>query len=304
MGKYILGRVGQAVLALWAVVTIVFVLGRLSGNPLELLLGPTASQADRAALAQYLGLDKPLLAQYGLYLVHAVQGNLGQSIFWQRPVVVTVMERVPATLELGFLAIVFTIVIGIPVGVLSAVRRGSILDTVARLVSVTGQSMPGFWLGILLIFIFAVKLKVLPAGGMGDWKSYILPAFTMGFASAAGIMRITRSCMLEVLDQDFVTLHRAKGLAESVVIWKHAMRNSSIPLVTFAVTLFVAFLGAAVVTETVFAWPGVGRLTLEAISYRDYPVVQGAILYLSALYVFANLAVDIAYVWIDPRVRY
>jgi ABC-type dipeptide/oligopeptide/nickel transport system permease component len=210
----------------------------------------------------------------------------------------------PNTLTLGAVGIVFSIIIGVPIGVYSAVKRGTALDHVARVIAVTGQAVPTFWLGIMLILIFGVWLAWLPPGGKSGPESYILPGITLGYFTAAAIMRLTRSSMLEVLGAEYVKFARIKGLHEQVVVWKHALKNATIPVLTFSVMLFVIFLGGAVVTETVFAWPGLGRLILEGINTRDYPIVQGGVMVFSAIYLLANLMVDILYSYFNPKIRY
>jgi len=286
------------------VVSIVFVLTRLSGNPIYLLLDINATQRDQEILTRHLGLDKPLPVQYGIYVMNVAVGDFGNSIISRRPVTEHIWERLPATVELGFVAMFLSVLIGVPLGMYSAVRRGGVLDTAARVFAVLGQSMPTFWLGLMLILFFGVVLGVLPAGGRGGLLHLVLPAFTLGYFTSAAILRLTRSAMLEVLGSDYIKFARLKGLHEQVVLWKHGLRNALLPVVTFAVLLFVQFLGGAVVTETVFAWPGLGRLILESITTRDYPVVQAGVLVLSALYLTGNLCVDLLYSYLNPRIRH
>jgi len=304
MVRYLIGRVLQALLSMLVVISIVFVLARLSGNPVHLLLDVNATQRDLEILTRHLGLDKPWLVQYGLYVKNIVQGDFGKAVLTRRPVVEHIWERLPATVELGFMAMFLSVAIGIPIGVYSAVRRGSILDSGARVFAVLGQSMPPFWLGLMLILFFGVILGILPAGGRGGFQHLLLPAFTLGYFTSAAIMRLTRSSMLEVLGADYIKFARLKGLHEQVVLWKHGLKNALLPVITFAVMLFVQFLGGAVVTETVFAWPGLGRLVLESITTRDYPIVQAGVLVLSALYLTGNLLVDLLYSWLNPKIRY
>jgi peptide/nickel transport system permease protein len=304
MARYLIGRVAQTVLSMLVVVSIVFVLTRLSGNPVYLLLDVNATPRDQEILTRHLGLDKPLVVQYGLYVANIVVGDFGNSIISRRPVVEHIWERLPATVELGFVAMFLSILIGVPLGMYSAVGRGGIMDSSARVFAVLGQSMPAFWLGLMLILFFGVVLGVLPAGGRGTVWHLILPAFTLGYFTSAAILRLTRSAMLEVLGSDYIKFARLKGLHEQVVLWKHGLRNALLPVVTFAVLLFVQFLGGAVVTETVFAWPGLGRLILESITTRDYPIVQAGVLVLSALYLTGNLLVDLLYSYLNPKIRH
>jgi ABC-type dipeptide/oligopeptide/nickel transport system permease component len=286
------------------VISIVFVLTRLSGNPVHLLLDVNATQRDLEILTRHLGLDKPLPVQYGIYVKNIALGDLGKSVLTRRPVTEHIWERLPATVELGFVAMFLSVLIGVPIGVYSAVRRGGMLDSGARVFAVLGQSLPPFWLGLMLILVFGVILGLLPAGGRGGIQHLLLPAFTLGYFTSAAIMRLTRSSMLEVLGTDYVKFARLKGLHEQVVLWKHGLKNALLPVVTFAVMLFVQFLGGAVVTETVFAWPGLGRLILESITTRDYPIVQAGVLVLSALYLTGNLLVDLLYSWLNPKIRH
>ena len=303
MGRFLLGRVLQTVLSMLVVISIVFVLTRLSGNPIHLLLDVNATERDQEILTRYLGLDQPLPVQYAIYVKNLARGDLGHSILSRRPVAEHIWERLPATVELGFVAMFLSVLIGVPLGVYSAVRRGGIMDGAARVFAVLGQSMPTFWLGLMLILFFGVVLGVLPAGGRGGLEHLILPAFTLGYFTSAAILRLTRSAMLEVLGSDYIKFARLKGLHEQVVLWKHGLKNALLPVVTFAVMLFVQFLGGAVVTETVFAWPGLGRLILESITTRDYPIVQAGVLVLSALYLTGSLFVDVLYSYLNPRIR-
>ncbi len=304
MVGYVVGRVLQALLSMLVVISIVFVLTRLSGNPVYLLLDVNATQRDFDLLTRHLGLDKPLIVQYGLYVKNIVQGDFGKSVLTRRPVTEHIRERLPATVELGVVAMFLSVAMGVPIGVYSAVRRGGVLDMGARVFAVLGQSLPPFWLGLMLILLFGVILGILPAGGRGGPQHLLLPAFTLGYFTSAAIMRLTRSSMLEVLGTDYIKFARLKGLHEQVVLWKHGLKNALLPVITFAVMLFVQFLGGAVVTETVFAWPGLGRLILESITTRDYPIVQAGVLVLSALYLIGNLCVDVLYSWLNPRIRY
>jgi peptide/nickel transport system permease protein len=304
MWRYLTGRVIQTIGSMLVVVSIVFVLTRMSGNPVHLLLDVSATERDQEILTRHLGLDRPLPVQYGLYVRNIALGDFGSSILTRRPVTEHILERLPATVELGVTAMFLSVLIGVPLGVYSAVYRGRLLDRAVRVFAVLGQSMPTFWLGLMLILFFGVMLGVLPAGGRGGFWHLILPAFTLGYFTSAAILRLTRSAMLEVLGSDYIKFARLQGLPEPVVLWKHGLRNALLPVVTFAVLLFVQFLGGAVVTETVFAWPGLGRLILESITTRDYPIVQAGVLVLSALYLAGNLCVDLLYSVLNPRIRH
>ena len=304
MLKYAGSRFLQALLTLWVLSIFVFVMVRLTGNPLDLVLDSSAGARDRAAAASQLGLDKPLINQYGIFLKGAVQGDFGKSIRARQPVIDLIMERLPNSMELTVISFVLATVVGLMIGVSSAVARGSALDTAARIFAVLGQSMPSFWLGLLLMLVFGVWLRLLPVSGKESWASFILPAFTMGWYQMAAIMRLTRSTMLETLGTEYVKLARIKGVPEVWVIWKHALRNCLIPISTMLVILFVTMISGAVLVETVFAWPGVGRLIVDAVTWRDYPLVQGLVLFIGAMYAVASFGLDMLYMVVNPRVRH
>jgi peptide/nickel transport system permease protein len=305
MRRYMLERGAQSLASLFVVVSIVFLLGRLTGNPIDLLLDDYATEDQKARIAAELGLDQPWPVQYVVYLGKIVQGDFGRSIRSNRPAMAEVLERVPATLQLGLVAMVLTLALAPTIGVFAAVNRGKPGDTLARLVAIVGHSVPSFWLAIVLIWIFAVHLRWLPTSGQGGLEHMILPAITIGWFAMTGIMRLTRSSMLDVLNTEYVKFARLKGLSEPVVIWKHAFKNAALPVVTFAGIVFVgAFLAGSIVVETVFAWPGVARLILEAVTSRDYPVVQAGVIFVAALYIASNFAVDLLYGYLNPRIRY
>lgn len=305
MKRYVLDRAGQSLVSLLVVVSLVFVLARLTGNPLDLLLDDYASEEQKARLAAELGLDQPWPTQYVIYLSKIAQGDFGRSIRSNRPAMLEVLERVPATLQLGLAAMALTLLVAPVVGVYAAVNRGRPFDTGARLVAMLGHSVPSFWLGIVLIWIFAVHLRLLPTSGQGGPEHLILPAITLAWFSMTGIMRLTRSSMLEVLGTEYIKFARLKGLPEAAVIWKHGFKNGALPVVTFAGIVFVsAFLAGSIVVETVFAWPGVARLLLDAVTSRDYPLVQAGVLFVATLYILMNFAVDILYAYLNPRIRY
>jgi peptide/nickel transport system permease protein len=305
MQRYISRRLIQMIIALFLMSVIVFLLGRLSGDPVSMLLSQYSTEEDRVRITEQLGLTKPILEQYGIFIFNALKGDLGKSVAGDnRPALTLILERFPASLELALVALIISILIGIPLGVLSAVKRGSFLDASARLVALLGQSLPAFWLGIVLMYFFSVKLRLLPTSGYGGIQHFILPAATMGLFTVAAVTRLTRSSMLEVLDSEYIKLARIKGVSEVIVIWKHALRNSLMPVITFMGTFFATMITGAVVIETVFSWPGIGRLAYESILNRDFPVMQGVILFMTTLYILANLIVDVLYAWVDPRIRY
>ena len=304
MFRFVTGRALQSLACLLVVSFVVFYAARLTGDPTVLMLSEMATKEDAARLRTQLGLDQSIPEQYRIFLVNAVRGDLGESTRYKRPVVEVLSARFPASLQLGCVAIVISLLIALPIGVYSAVKRGTMLDLLGRSFAVLGQSLPLFWLGLVLMLIFAVWLGVLPAAGRGTAASFILPALTMGWATTPAIMRLTRSAMLEVLESEYVKLARIKGLPEWKVIWKHALKNALLPVVTFSVLLFAEMIAGAIVTETVFAWPGVGQLLISSVGYRDFPMVQGTVLLLATFFIFGNFAVDVLYAWLNPRMRY
>jgi len=302
--RYLLRRVLQGFGTLLVISLIVFLLARLSGDPLNIMLSEEASKEDYAVAAKHWGLDRPLTEQYLTFLGNALRGDLGQSIRLRRPALELVWERLPATLQLAGAAILVSLVIAIPIGVLSAVKRDTPLDYVGKVIALIGQSMPSFWLGIVLIWIFAVTLGWLPASGTGSFQHFILPAVALGWYQVAAVMRLVRSAMLDVLDSEYVKLARIKGVAERGVVWKHCLRNAAIPPLTYIGFIVAVLLTGSIVIETVFAWPGIGLLAIDAVRYRDFPVVQTVVLLYAAKYVIINLLVDVAYVYVDPRIRF
>ena len=305
MQRYIAQRGLQSVLALWVMSIVVFGLARISGNPLDVMLPLEAGPEEYAVVAHHWGLDKPLYVQYLVFVGNALRGDFGNSWLWQGYTVMgLVRDRLPATLELAGLALAISVVIALPIGVISAVMKDSPIDSVAKIIALLGQSMPAFWLGIVLMWIFAVQLGWLPPSGRGGVTSLLLPAITLGWFQVAAMMRLVRSSMLEVLDSEFVKLARIKGLPEWKVVWKHCLRNAAIaPLTYFGITAGVLMTGS-VVTETVFSWPGIGLLIVDAVRARDYHVVQAVIIIFAAIFIVANLVVDLLYAYLDPRIQY
>ena len=303
MRAYVLSRLGQTALVVFLSLTAVFGLVRLSGDPV-LLFMPTDIQAkDVDEFRQRLGFNDPLAVQYARFLSGAVRGDFGESLRYKRDALGLVLERLPATLLLAATAVALTLIVAIPLGVISAVRRDTVVDHVGTLATVLGQAIPGFWLGLMLIYLFAVQLRWLPTGGTGGLAHLVMPTTVLAAFFAARIARLTRSTVLEALGEDYVLTARAKGLAASRVIGKHALRNAAIPVVTLAGLEVGQLLGGAVITETIFAWPGLGRLTVQALLNRDFPVVLAAVFVTSLTYTLINLTVDLAYGWLDPRVR-
>ena len=303
MQRYILQRFLQGLVLLVLVATIVFFLGRLTGNPADLMLPEDALEEDRKALIETLGLDGPLHQQFGIFLANALRGDLGDSIRYGEPAVDVFFSRLPNTLKIVPGAMALALILAIPLGILSALHRGSPIDRILGAIGVLGIATPNFWVGILLIYIFSVQLGWLPSARMGGFDHYILPTITLGTFLVAGYMRLVRSSMLEVLDSEFVKLARIKGLSETIVVWKHCLRNALIPVLTLWGVFLGGLVTGAIVTETVFAWPGIGRLTYEAVIFRDYPLLQAVIIMDAVLILSINLVVDILYAYVDPRIR-
>jgi len=304
MMRYIVKRLGQTVVTAIFVTMIVFGLARLTGDPTLLLLPTESTEEDRQFFRKQLGLDRSLPEQYLTFMGNALRGDLGTSFRYREPALDLVIDRLPATLELAVASMILAVLIAIPIGVLAAVRRGSWIDKLARWFATVGQSTPTFWLGLILIMVFAVDLGLLPSSGRGGLSHLVLPAVTLGWYSAAAIARLTRSSMLEMMQSDFVRFERLSGLPEWVIVTRHALKNAAIPIITYMALQFGVLLSGAVVTERVFAWPGLGQMVVEAINSRDYPVVQAAVLVASLLFLLINLAVDLVYSWLDPRIRY
>jgi peptide/nickel transport system permease protein len=301
--RFVLSRLLQSVVTLAILSVVVFALARTTGDPLHLILPMSATPEDYANARQYLGLDRSYLEQYLSFVGRAVTGDFGVSIRARRPVSELIQERLPNSMRLAAFAMAVSLAMAFPLGVMAAVKKGTGLDRTAQVVSVLGQSLPTFWVAIVLVEFVAGRLQWLPAGGAGGLASYVLPGFTLGWFVVAGLMRLLRSGMLEVLDSEYVKLARVKGVAERRVVWLHALKNALIPVVTFAGIYFAILLTTAIVVETVFAWPGLGRLILESITTRDYPIVQAGVLVLSALYLTGNLFVDVLYSYLNPRIR-
>ena len=281
-----------------------FMLRMLPGDPAQVLAGQMASPEEIETIRKQLGLDKPIYLQYGSFLVRLVRFDLGRSTKTQNPVIEEIWARLPNTILLAVVAITLACLFGIPAGIISAVRPYTLIDYLVTITALFGISMPVFWLGLMLVVIFSVILKWLPAGGTGSWQHVVLPSITLAAFVVAFIARMTRSTMIEALSQDYTTTARSKGLKEKAVIIKHALRNALIPIITVIGLQFGLLLGGAVLTETVFAWPGLGRLIVDSILARDYPMIQGTILIFGLFYILVNLVVDLIYVFVDPRIRY
>jgi peptide/nickel transport system permease protein len=304
MTTYILRRLGFSVFVLWGALTIIFLAIRVApGDPAQLMLGTDATAQDVAALRERLGLDRPILVQYGTYLVQAARLEFGNSLRLDVPAVQAIGERVGVTIRLALAGLLLAIIVSFPLGIAAAMRPRSIVDTIVSFVSLFGQSIPNFWLGIMFILLFARTLRLLPSGGAETWQHLILPAVTLALPLIGILTRLVRSGMLEILHEDYVRTAYAKGLAPRAVLIRHALLNMLIPVITVIGLQLGHLLGGAVIVETVFSWPGVGRLLVDAIGNRDYPLVQAAILFITLGFVLINFLVDLSYGYLDPRVR-
>jgi peptide/nickel transport system permease protein len=303
MQQYIGRRIGYSILSLFLLSLTIFFFVRVTGDPASLLVEPGASEADIAAIHRQFGLDQPLWVQYGIFMSALFHGDLGQSFYYRTPVMALYLSRLPNSVILALVAMVFSLLIGIPSGVLAAVRVGRFWDSAGKMFTLLGLSVPSFCVGLLMILFFSVYLRWLPSSGAGTPMHLIMPAFALGWFFAAAHMRLTRSSMLEVLGSEYIKLARIKGLPQLLVIAKHAFKNALIPVLTLAGVNLVIMVNAAIVVEFVFAWPGIGRLLYEGVTFRDFPVVQGVVLMAGAMIVVVNLVVDILYAVIDPRIR-
>jgi peptide/nickel transport system permease protein len=302
--RFFVRRFLYALISLAILALTVLAFSKVGGDPIAMLLEPGASQADIDALRQRLGLDRPFWVQYVVFMKNAVTGNLGSSIYYGEPVVDLYFQRLPASLALAGAAFAWSVLLGVGVGVTAAARPGGILDRVGSLIALIGMSMPAFWMGMLMIMYFSVYLRWLPSSGSGTWQHMVMPAISLGWYFAASHMRLTRSAMQESLQSDYVRLARLKGMPEWRVIMRHALPGALIPVVTLAAINFVLMVNAAVVIETIYAWPGIGRLLYEAISFRDIPVIQVVVLLSGSMIIVLNFATDLLYVAIDPRIRH
>lgn len=307
MGTYLIRRLLQTILVIFGVSIVSFGLMFLTGDPTELLLGAGADFMTHEEIEEYrraMGFDRPWIVQYVDFAGGAIQGDFGDSLMHHRPAFSVVRERMPATLQLAIFALFISVIFAIPVGVVSATRPNSWYDYLSMTGALIGQSVPSFWLGILLMLFFGVYLKWLPISGRGTWQHLVLPGFTLAAFSLARNARLTRSSLLEVMQQDYMRTARAKGLNESRIVYRHGLRNALIPLVTMVGLQIGFLLGGSVIIETIFAWPGIGRLIIQSIYNKDFPVVQAGVTLLAIIFVLVNLLVDLIYAWLDPRVQY
>lgn len=304
MGKFIAKSLLRMIPVLVLISLIVFILVRVTGDPVALMLPETATDEDRALLTQELGLNEPLYKQYGLFIVNAVQGDFGTSFRYNQPALPLVLERLPASFELAVAAMVFAIVIAVPAGIWSAVKRNTFSDLFISGFSVLGKAMPNFWMGIMLILFLSVIFKIFPVSGRGGFSHLVLPAITLGVGLAAQMTRLIRSSMLEILSQDYIRTARSKGIVEAVVVGKHALRNGLIPVVTIMSLQFTSLIGGTLITETVFAWPGLGQLLVSAVNTHDMAIVQAAVFVIAVFVILMNLLTDVVYRLLDPRIKY
>jgi peptide/nickel transport system permease protein len=304
MGRFIMVRLIQTVVALFGISLLVFVLVQASGDPTKLMRTSTTTEAEIANIKVQLGLDKSAPEQFFIFLKNLVKGDLGKSLIKRRPVLDMIKEALPTSLKLGITSFVLSMVLSLILGVLSATKRDSILDNCVKFLAILGQAMPNFWVGIMAIFVFSVHWQLLPTSGVGGLAHMVMPVGTMAFFLLPGMMRLVRSSMLDVLDTEYIKLARIKGLSERIVIWKHGLRNALIAPLTTAGMLFANLIAGEVIIETVFNWPGIGRLSIEGMVARDFPIVQGVTLIVAALVLFVSLLVDILYAYIDPQIRY
>ncbi len=304
MLSYIVRRLLLVIVVVWGAATLAFGLLYLSGDPVNLLLPLDASEEARQEMRHAYGFDQPIYVQYARYLYKLSHGDFGTSLRSEEPALGLVLQRMGPTLLLAGWGLLFAVAFGVPAGVLAAVRKGSFVELITMTFALLGQSVPVFWLGLMLILVFGLKLHWLPISGAGSWKHLVLPVITVGTFVTASIARLTRSGVIQELRSDHVRTARAKGLSGRVVVYKHALRNAAIPVVTIIGLQLGALLSGAVITETIFAWPGIGRFVLIAVSQRDFPVVQTTVVVFALMLAFVNLIVDLTYLWLDPRVRY
>ena len=303
MSRYVFIRLGQMVIALLLFSVIIFGLVRIHGDPVVLFLSPNSTQEDYQRIRHNLGLDEPIYVQYGVFLANIVQGDFGRSTYTGKPVTDSIKETLPNTFYLVALSMTTALALGIPLGVTAATKRGTVLDGFARVIAGLGQAVPSFWLALLMIQLFAITLDVVPVLRTGGWMGWILPVAVLSFSAMPGPIRLVRSSMLEVLETEYIKLARVKGLSERLVIWKHALRNSLLPVLGFAAVQLALMITGAIVVEMVFAWPGIGGLAYRAIITKDFPLIQGITFVTAFIVLIANLVTDIVYVLVDPRIR-
>jgi ABC-type dipeptide/oligopeptide/nickel transport system permease component len=303
MKRLFLVRFYQSLIALIVLSMVLFGVIRIGGDPALRFLPPDATKDDYELIRAHLGLDRPVYIQYAVFLKNALQGDLGKSIFTKRPVIDSIGEMLPNSFRLILVSAIMAYLVAVPLGVMAAVKKGSLLDTAARILAGLGQSLPSFWVGLMMIELFVVWLGVLPASGMGGWRHYLMPAGCLALFIVPGPIRLIRSSMLEALDSEYIRFARIKGVSPLRIVWKHALRNSLLPLLSFSAMYLALLATGGIVTETVFAWPGMGRLAYQAILDQDFPVIQGVVLTTAVIVIAANFVADLLYAYIDPRIR-
>jgi ABC-type dipeptide/oligopeptide/nickel transport system permease component len=304
MQRYILKRIGLAILTVFFVVSFIFFLARISGDPLDLMMSEDATEEEWDIMREQLGLDKPIHIQYINYIAGVFTGDFGDSLRWDKPCLSLILDRLPLTLQLTAYSLILSWAFGLFVGVMSAMKVNGLVDRFGKVMAMLGQAMPNFWVGILLIFTFAVRFRIFPTSGRGGLEYFVLPAITLGTSAMASMTRMIRSAMLDILDGEFIKMTRIKGLPEKQVILKHAFKNALIPVLTLGSLQVEIMLSGSVITESIFSLPGMGRLMVDSIFTRDYPLVQACVILTAAIYIAINLIVDITYGYIDPRIRY
>jgi peptide/nickel transport system permease protein len=304
MQRYILKRIGLAILTVFFVVSFIFILARISGDPLDLMMSEDATEEEWDIMREQLGLDKPIHIQYINYIAGVFTGDFGDSLRWDKPCLSLILDRLPLTLQLTAYSLILSWAFGLFVGVMSAMKVNGLVDRFGKVMAMLGQAMPNFWVGILLIFTFAVRFRIFPTSGRGGLEYFVLPAITLGTSAMASMTRMIRSAMLDILDGEFIKMTRIKGLPEKQVILKHAFKNALIPVLTLGSLQVEIMLSGSVITESIFSLPGMGRLMVDSIFTRDYPLVQACVILTAAIYIAINLIVDITYGYIDPRIRY
>lgn len=304
MTRYVIIRILQALIALIGIIILVFILVRLSGDPMDLIRTPTSTEEEIARLKEYFGLDKSYPEQLWIYLNSLFRGDFGTSIIKRQPVIDMIKAALPNTIKMGLPSFIIAMSLALVLGVLAATKRDSLLDNGVKLLAVLGQALPGFWVAVMLVLLLSVKFRLLPVAGMGTLKHYVLPVGTMVFFMLPGMMRLVRSSMLDVLDSEYIKLARIKGLPDRKIIWKHALRNAFIAPLTSAGMLFASLITGAVITEIIFNWPGMGRLAVEAVQARDFPVVQAITIIVASMVLGMNILVDITYAIVDPQIRF
>jgi len=304
MQRYILSSLTQSLLVLMGVFVLVFFMVRLTGDPTSVMLSREASPEQRAAFRQQMGFDQPLPVQFATFVAKGLTGDFGNSLHYRTPALPLVLERLPASLELAFVGLLMAVIIAVPLGLWGGARPGSLIDVIGRSIGLFGQTVPTFWLALIMIIVFSVRLGWFPVAGRSNWLSVVMPAFALGLPTMGRIVRLTRASVMEIMGDDYVRTARSKGLSARTIFYRHVLRNAAVGLISVIGIQFGYMLGGSVIIESVFAWPGLGRLAIESISIRDFPLVQAIALFTSVVVIGLNLLTDMAYAFVDPRIRY